>query len=502
MISDALSSDLISKIVGYKLTKGDFRESSPNLPIKILVLGEANTANQGSLSTDLTEVTTAQRAGELYGFGSPIYSAMRILRPVTSEGVGGIPTIVAAQAEPGGATSKIMQIGIVGVANGNGTHFVKVAGRNGIDGEFYAINIVEGDTANEISTKIEDAVNGILGAPVTASTTGYDVDLETKWAGLTADELDVQIDTGDDSLDITYSVSTTQNGSGTPSISAALTGIGSEWIPIVVNTYGTESTILTTLEQFNGKPDPNTPTGRYAGTIFKPFIAVTGSTADDPSSVTDSRADDVTIAIAPAPNSKGFHFEAAANATYLLAIQAQNRPHLDISGQSYPDMPTPVDIGSMDDYVNRNAIVKKGCSTVQKKSGQYEVADFVTTYHPAGENPPQFRYVRALIQDFNIYYGYFLLEQINVVDHSIANDADLVDAVDVIKPKQWLAIIDAYAEELALRSLIADPAFMQNSIQVGISETNPDRFETFFKYKRTGYVRLASTTVQAGFNFG
>jgi hypothetical protein len=43
---------------------------------------------------------------------------------------------------------------------------------------------------------------------------------------------------------------------------------------------------------------------------------------------------------------------------------------------------------------------------------------------------------------------------------------------------------------------------MKDSILVGISATNPDRIETFFRYKRSGFVRIASTTAEAGFNFG
>jgi hypothetical protein len=95
-----------------------------------------------------------------------------------------------------------------------------------------------------------------------------------------------------------------------------------------------------------------------------------------------------------------------------------------------------------------------------------------------------------------------LLEQTNVVDHSLANDNDTVTANNVIKPKQWKGILFNYADDLARRNLIVDPAFMKDSILVGLSTTNPDRLETFFRYKRSGFVRIASTTAEAGFNFG
>jgi hypothetical protein len=128
--------------------------------------------------------------------------------------------------------------------------------------------------------------------------------------------------------------------------------------------------------------------------------------------------------------------------------------------------------------------------------------DAVTTYHKLGENPPQFRYLRIMVIDANVRFAYFLLEQTYVVDHAIAADTDTVYAEKVIKPKQWSQQVDTLADDLAKRALITEPEFMQKSKKVGLSTVNPDRLETFFKYKRSGYVRQASTTAEAGFNFG
>lgn len=501
-MANPVGADRVSKVVGYIITPGDFRENSPNLPQRVVILGEANEANQVDLDLTAKAITSAKQAGQTYGFGSPIHRVMSILRPEGSDGVGGIPTIVIPQEKAIGAIAKVLRITPTGVATKNGTHYVVIAGRDNINGQVYAINILEGDTSGDITQKIEDAVNAVLGAPVTASSTDYQADLTAKWNGLTSNAITVTVDTDIDDLGITYVVSSVASGSGTPSISGALAQFGNEWVTIVINTYGTESTIMNALEAFNGIPDPETPTGRYQGIIMKPFIAVTGSVAEDPSSITDPRSIQVTIAIAPAPLSAGLPMEAAANMALLLAVQAQNNPHLDVSGQFYPDMPTPLEIGAMSDYNERDVIVKKGCSTVDLVAGRYKVQDFTTTYHPTGENPPQFRYVRTLMIDYNVRYGYYLLEQINVVDHAISRDDATVSATKIIKPKQWKGILNAYSKELEERALIVDAAFMAESVVVGISQTNPDRLQTFFRYKRSGFARIAATEAQAGFNFG
>lgn len=502
MASDAVGLERISRIVGYKITKGNFQTTSPNLPQRIAVLAEANTANQGTLSLTPLEITSAQQVGDAYGYGSPAHIIARILFPQNGGGIGGVPVVFYPQAEAGGATSKKIEIIPSGYANNNGTHTVVVSGRAGLEGEYYDINIVTGDSTAEISAKISDAVNAILGAPCIATDTDYHCDLETKWKGLTAQEFNVSIDTNSDSLGITYGISTLQNAIGTPSITAALNTFGNDWNTIVINSYGAVSSIMNTLESFNGIPDPSTPTGRFVGIVMKPFIALTGSTLDNPTSITDARLDNVTIAICPAPGSDGFAMEAAANMAVLFANVSQNTPQLDVASKKYPDMPTPTSIGSMADYNNRDSFVKKGSSTVDLIAGYYVVQDFVTTYHPLGENPPQFRYCRNLMLDFNVRFGYYLLEQINVVDHAIAADSDTVSASNVVKPKQWKAILKGYASDLTNRGLVVDTAFMTDSINVNLSTSNPDRLETFFKYKRSGFVRIASTTAEAGFNFG
>ncbi len=239
--------------------------------------------------------------------------------------------------------------------------------------------------------------------------------------------------------------------------------------------------------------------------IFRPFVALIGTTessATTLAAVTEARKLQMTIAFCPAPNSGNLPCEIAASYGLLAARCAQDTPHLDIQGKYLNDIIAPTSIGDMADYNNRDLLVKAGCSTVDLVSGQYCVQDFVTTYHPDGEIPPQYRYVRNLQLDFNVRYGYYLLELINVVDHTIANDADIVTAEKIVKPKQWKQVLAAYFNDLAKRALIADPDFSFDSLTVNISTVNPDRLETFFRYKRTGCVRIASTTAEAGFNFG
>jgi phage tail sheath gpL-like len=503
MASDAVGVERRSRIIGYKLKKGDFRLSSPNLPQRIAVLAEANEANQAGLSTAAVEITSAQQAGGLFGYGSPIYNIIRILKPVFGDGVGGIPVIVYPQAKASGAVAKVIDITPTGTATGNGTHRLVINGRTNIDGNSYDINIIEGDGAAEISSKIEDAINNVLQSPVIGISTALKATATAKWNGLTSQDISISLDVNGNSLGITYVVAQVTAGSGTPSVATSLASFGNEWNTIVVNSYGTVTSVMDSLEAVNGIPDPTIPTGRFSGIKMTPFVAITGTTAEDPSAITDARLNEVTIALAPAPLSKGLPMEAAANMTLVYSIKAQNTPHLDVAGTSYPDMPTPTLIGAMSSYDSRDQFVKKGCSTVDLVAGKYVIQDFVTTYHPLGEQPPQFAYVRNLYSvDMNIAYTIRINEETYVIDHVIANDDDIVNAVNVIKPKEWKSQLNTIADDLANRALIVDSAFTKASLLVNLGTSNPDRLETSLRYKRSGTARIVSTTGEAGFNFG
>lgn len=503
-ISTAVGVERLSRTTGYAIQRGRFNNDTPYLPQVIAILGEANTANQSGLTVNPVEVTSAAEAGDLFGYGSPIHSVMRILRPLSGDGVGGIPTIVYPQITAGGATPTTRTWTVTGTATANTTHKVVVNGRDGLDYKFYDIAIATGNTPTVIAAKIADAINGVTNAPCTATSALGVVTITSKWKGATSAELNIAFDLGTKSAGVSYSQTATSNGAGVVDLAATLALFGDEWNTIVINTYGTAQ--FDVLEDFNGLPNDTAPTGRYSGLVFKPFVAYAGSVLsdkDDIATITDDtdRIAQVTNALCVAPNSKGFTYEAAANVAYLGAIVYQNTPHIDISNLAYPDMPIPADgnIGDMRDYNNRDFLLKKGGSTELLKNGQYLVQDFVTTYHPDGEVPLQYNYVRNLNVDFNVAYKYRLLEQLYLVDKVIVSDDQLVNVDNCIKPIEWKSIVYGLFDDLAEIGLIIDPEFSKASVVVNISTVNPNRFETTFSYKRTGTVRIASTTAKAGF---
>lgn len=505
-ISTAVGLERRSRVSGYKIKKGFFSNKTDNLPQIIAIFAEANTANQAGLTTDKVEVTSAKEAGEKFGFGSPIHKIVRILRPISGDGVGGIPTVVYPQLTKVASTATVKTWTVTGPATSNVTHNVIINGRSTVDFQNYSYSVVIGDTPAVVAQKIADAVNSVLSSPVIATVAGDDVVFTTKWKGLTSAQLNIVFDLNDLPGGLGYSQTATVSGAGDVDLSASLALISDTWVTCLINSYG--ASVLDTFESVNGKPNDESPTGRYSGLVFKPFMAFFGSNLSNRTSLTNitdanARVEQVTNVLCPAPRSNGWEFEAAANVVSVFAPIAQNSPHLSVNNKEYPDMPLPVSnpnfIGDMGEYNNRDLLVKKGCSTVVLENGSYKIQDLVTTYHPEGETPLQYAYCRNLTVDWNISDAYRTLETIRLKDKVLVRDEQITDVSGAIKGVEWKAVLFDFFEDLGKLALINDPDFSKESLEVQISETNPNRFETFFRYKRTGIARIESTDVEAGF---
>lgn len=500
MGSSAISSNLVSAVVGYILAKGNFNPNSPNLPQTINIFGEANTANQSGLSTNPVQMTSAKQAATLYGYGSPLHDITAFLLRV---GVT-IPIWAFPQLAAVGAVAKVITITPTGTATANGTVKLVIAGRTGKASGTYDVNIANSDTPTMVCDKIRAATAAVLECPMigTGTTTAI---MTSKWAGLTSNDLKIRIDTNGTNTGVTFAVTNTTAGSGTPSVATSLNLFANDWRTMVINSYGLVATTIGELETFNGVPDPISPTGRFAGTIMKPMWAFSGTTADDPTSITGdpARKNQVTIVACPAPLSEGMPYEAAANMVAALWSTFQNNPQNDILYAVFPDMPAPApgNIPQMTSQTFREFCVKNGCSTVDFYAGTYRVVDLVTTYNLDGEYPPFYRYVRDLNVHYNFRFRYYLKEQAILVGKTIAKDTDVVNANNVIKPKQWKAEVSTLVRKAVEDGLLVDADFTDASIVVQINTQNPNRLDTTFDIKISGVARQSATTVTGGFNF-
>lgn len=509
MASNAVSSNWVSAVLGFLLAKGYFNPSSPNLPQSIVVLGEANHANQSGLSTDLEEVTSAKEIADLYGHGSPMDSMGRILFPPTGVGVT-VPVYTLAQAAASGAVAKVITITPTGTATAPGTIYLKINGRKTLDGGVYSVGIEVGDDEEAVCDKIRASIAAVLGCPAlgTGTTTAI---LTAKWKGLTSNEMNVAMDLNGTDTGVSFAIATTTAGSGTPAVTTSLAKLGNGWYTCIVNGYGLVDAVMDELETYNGVPDPVSPTGQYGGIVWRPMWAFSGTVADDPTSITDAgeRPTNVTIVPCPAPMSLGMSYEAAANYVRAIIGTMQNSPEADPAMKRIlPDMPS-APAGSnpqMNNPTFRQYCVTHGCSTAEfingaTGNGQYRIWDLVTTYNEEGEFPPFYRWVRDLNIYFNYKFGYRLLEEQKLHGKTLVTDGSTASTDTVVRPSGWKAEVAAYNLSCERRALIVNAAANNKKIQVDINDENPNRLDTIQDIQISGVVRVGATTIKGGFNF-
>lgn len=505
-VSTAVDLGRVSAVAGYEVAASLENLKPGFLNQRIAILGQKETAFEGSTVSKLSATSASEVAAE-YGHKSMLYAIARILRPVLGGNkLGSIETIFIPVAEPAGGTAATDSIAISGTVNKTKTHYLKINGRTSLDGSSYGFVVEIGDTPTQIAQKMIDAANNVLGCPVTGTLAVADALFTAGWKGESSSELNISVDTDGDAAGLTY-VKTHTDGAGAVSVTDALAEYGDEWFTMTINGFSADSDVLNALEAFNG--NANDKTGRYDATIFKPMVSFFGDntvdTLAEATSLTDARKNEMTNVLCPAPNSLGWSFEAPANVVLLYAPIAQSNPHKDPIGLLYSDMPTSENIGDFADVNKRDQIIKVGSSTVKLNGTKYEIVDLVTTSHP--DNEPQtailFRWVRDLVGlDWNVKYKYALLEEVFVKGKTIIGDDANVSATDTISPKRWKSILlTKFAPDLIDNALMATYEVFKESLQVQVGESNPNRFETSFIDQRTGVVRISSTTNNTQFYF-
>ncbi len=503
----------LNRAAGTSYDQGfkDLTTGALALPQRVSLITPIATAKvSGFTDWDTPHTITSLAAfNTLFGV-CPGYMVTRILKPIKGGGIGTAPLIVYPVEDAEGATAAIGSITPTGTASSSGTHTIKFKGRDDIDGWKASYTVTKDDTPAVVVASMVEAIQGMLYAPVSAADDTTKADLTSAWKGITANEVALEIDTGNDDCGVTYAIVNPTGASGVAEITDTLATFGDDWKTMNCDVFG--SSVFDDYEATNGIPDITTGgTGLWQGSVMKPFVSVTGSSSADPATLKAlmaSRKNDLTNSIFPAPNCPNYTWEIAANAI-AIAIGVWNKsPHLGIKGYSLPDLsdPTGGTIGTMVSYLVRDDLVSNGCSTcTYTPSDGYVIEDFVTFRRPTDQNPQaiDFSYVRDIVAiDFNVAYNYKLKEAQHLDGKTIANDDDAIAVDGVIKPKDWKAILFDMADDLVAAAVCADADYTKENLEVAISSTDPQRVNSVYPYKRTGVARKAATNAYAGFNFG
>ena len=491
--STAVDASAVARVLGIKTDFVNLRQGGVVfLPQRIAVVGQGATAS--TYSTDKAQLTSAFAAGSTYGFGSPLHLAALQLLPANGDGVGTIPVTFYPLEDAGTGVAATGDITPSGAATGSASFRVKI---NNIPSEQFVV--ANGDSVATIVTAITAAMAAALNLPMIATDNVTQVDVTSKWAGSSANDLYIEIEaTSEDNSGISFAITQPSGGLVNPDVTTATSQIGNVWETLVLNCMEIADTDTLDLFQTFGE-------GRWGALVRKPLVVFTGNTATTVANaiaVSDARATDRVNAQSVAPGSADLPCVVAARQLARIAVVANNNPPWDYGSQEATGI-TPGADGDQWLYADRDTAVKGGSSTIEVKDGVVNISDVVTFYHPDGDPTPAYRYVCDIVKLQNILFNLDLIFATSEWDGAplIPDDQPTVNR-SAKKPKMAVAAVAALLDSLALNAIISDPDAAKAATFAGINESNPKRLDLTTTVQLSGNTNIISVDLNFGFYFG
>jgi phage tail sheath gpL-like len=416
------------------------------------------------------------------------------LLPINGDGVGTIPvTVYPLEADVSGVASA-GDITPSGAATGAASFVIKI---NNITSEQFVV--LNGDSVAGITAAMTTALSAALNLPMTAVDSATKVDLTSKWKGASANDLYIEVvATSEDNSGVTFGITQPTGGLVNPDVDDALIQVGNVWETMVLNCLDIADT--TTLDKYSVFGE-----GRWGALVRKPLIVFTGNTATTvtaATAVSDNRKTDRTNAQLVAPGSKDLPFAVAARQLARIVKVANNNPPRDYGSQDATGLNPGLD-GVQWTYVDRDAAVKKGSSTIEVKDGVVNISDTVTFYHPSGDPIPAYRHVCDIVKLQNIIFNLNLIFATAEWDGAplIPDDQPTVNP-EAKQPKMAVAAVNALIDSLGLNAIISDPKTAKGNTQAQINEQNPKRLDVTITVQLSGNTNIISVDLNFGFYFG
>jgi hypothetical protein len=155
------------------------------------------------------------------------------------------------------------------------------------------------------------------------------------------------------------------------------------------------------------------------------------------------------------------------------------------------------------DSAARQDAVTKGLSTVEIRGGIVNVSDSIMCYHPAGEDPPAYRYDNDIEKLSYMIYNLDLIFN-NPADsgNPLVPSAQATTNPNARKPSYFLKKVFTLFDGAALDGVITDVDYAKANTQIVISDSNNRRLEALIVYRVAGNLNVISVTQKWSFGGG
>jgi len=459
--------------VGASAINKPFGTVATVLPRKTLIIGTYDP----SITTITDEVpalvTSPEEAAATYGAGFMIHRLVKQNMLGSNNG----ETWVQPQSEVAGnqATGTIT---FSGPATAAGTVYCYIAGIK------VEASVANADTSDDVATALVAAITADTDLPVTAAVNGVttdQVDITAKSTGPWGDKISLTFNWGFQEAfpaGISAVVVAMTGGTGTPSMSDALDGLGTgddaneDHYTDIVHGYLQDSTTLDALSTYNG--DGNTAVGLYSKTVARPFRSLVGDVVAGSGglsalvSLADGRKTDRTSGVIAVPGSPNHPAEVASLAMGVMARLNNNRAEESPIWQILSGLiPGAVADRWTSNYTSRDTAVQGGISPTIIEGGAVLMQNTLTFFRPDSIPPSSNGYASqrnvSIIQNmlYNLknnfrstkWEGVSIVEDVakvaNIVDRQKARSIesvkdDLVALVNSFRDNAWVYEVDDY----------------------------------------------------------
>ena len=485
-----LSNSAIARTVGTDVAFENFNVGQALfLPQRLAVIGQGSSAV--TYSTDPRIVNSSAEVANIYGFGSPLHLASRLLFPLNNEGIGGIPVTLYPLVDDGAGVPADGSIDLSGTSTEQGTGTVKVGG---IESEIFTIP--SGTAADAALALIKTAIDSVLEMPVITGVVAAGVlPLTAKWDGESGNQITIDVS----SLDIaglTFSTTAMASGAANPDVDDALNKIIGIWETFVLNCLNYDD--VTTLGKYKVWGE-----GRWNNQVKKPALVASGCTDDfaTRTAITDAAAqklDRIGFLIQSTGSLELPWVVAARGLAEDIMPTANDNPPRNYKGQL-----TQLEAGAdtaQETYTQRNNAVKLGASTNIKVGSVAELADIVTFYHPDGDPLPAYRYVVDVVKLQNILFNTKLIFEADEWKGApLLKDTDITTNPTAKQPRNAVTQLSNLADSLVANAIITDAEFTKNNLTAEIDSQNPKRINWTFPVRLAGNTEVISGDIKFGF---
>lgn len=490
-ISNAFGSNRVARGTAIETLFEAQQSTDPKgRPVNIAVA--AIPAANKTLPTDGIQVTSLAQVATLAGYDSTAYNIVKELIPTDRIGVGEIPITLYPVAVTTGAQAA-GTITPTGTGSKVEKYVIKAGNKPSLD-----IVTAAGETVETFIDKAVAAIQGQLDMPITATDGTTVLNCEVGFEGAAGNLVGLTIE-GPDEPEFTFAIVQPTGGAGTIDLAGVWAQFNDTWHSHVINGVSdyTGSTELNSAANFNEL--------RWAPETYKPFKFYTGADVADNTvveAVTDLRTTDRTNRILNNPASGDMPWVVAARTVAKCAMVANSDAAMDydltpLEGLTVGTASAQLDSG------DRQRAVTKGASTFEIVGGIVNVSDSVMCYHPAGEDPPAYRYDNDIEKLSYMIYNLDLIFN-NPADsgNPLVPSAQATTNPNARKPSYFLKKVFTLFDGAALDGVITDVDYAKANTQIVISDSNNRRLEALIVYNVAGNLNVISVTQKWSFGGG